>query len=199
MKIKNKEALFMAVNFVSVKIFTYSLQSMINFGKNSTWLFFTINTAFTALMFLIVYALYKKGGERDMFLVLPPFFRKCAGVISAGYFLISSALMLDVLIRGVIRSFMPESPSVFVAVFFITALIFGAKSGLKNNISLAMAISPILSFVIIVAVMLLPYGDFSNFFPILGNNDFYLPAIWGFNFFSDFFAFILIMHYIEEK
>ena len=51
----------MAVNFISVKIFTYSLQSMINFGKNSTWLFFTINTAFTALMFLIVYALYKKA------------------------------------------------------------------------------------------------------------------------------------------
>lgn len=199
MKINNKEALFMAVNFITVKIFTCSLQSMISIGKNSTWLFFSINTAFTVLMFLIVYALFKRSGGKDMFFVLPPFFRKCAGIFLAGYFLISSALMLDILIRSIIRSFMAESPAVFVAVFFVIAIVFGAKSGLKNNISLAVTVAPVLCFVIVVAVMLLPYGDFSNFFPMLGNNDFYIPALWGFNFFSDFLVFVLIMPYLEEK
>ncbi len=199
MKIKNKEALFATVNFISVKIFSSALQSMTDIGKNSTWLFFLINASFSAVMFLIIYAFYKKGGERDIFEVLPPFFKKILGIISAFYFIISATLMLDILIRGVIRNFMIESPALFVSVFFIVPVIYGARSGIRNNVALSMIIAPVLSFAVVVGVMLLPYGDTSNFFPLLGNNDFYLKAIYGFNFFSDFYIFILMMPHLEKK
>ncbi len=199
MKIKNREAIFSTVNFVSVKIFTLSLQSMTNISGNAVWLFFTVNTLFSALMFTLIYFFYKKSGYKDIFLCLPPFFRKVLGIILAGYFVVSSALMLDVLIKSVIKTFMPSSPTLFIAVFFIPAIIYAAMKGIKSNVSLALIIAPVLSFVIVVFTVLLPYSDFTNLFPILGSNDFYLKAFWGFNFFSDFLIFVLMMPYLEHR
>lgn len=199
MKIKNREALFATVNFTSVKIFTLALQSMINMGENAAWLFFIINAAFTALMFTLVCFLYKKSGHRDIFLILPPFLRKALGVIVAVYFVISASLQLDILIKSVIKTFMPESPALFIAAFFIPAIIYASMKGIKSNVSLAVIIAPLLSFAIAVFTVLLPYSDFTNLFPILGNNDFYFKALWGFNFFSDFLMFILIMPHLENR
>lgn len=199
MKIKNREALFATVNFTSVKIFTLALQSIINIGKNAAWLFFLINAAFTALMFTVVYFLCKKSGYKDIFSIVPPFFKKVLGIIFAAYFVISSSFMLDILIKSVIKTFMPDSPTPFIAAFFIPAIIYGAMKGIKSNVSLAVIIAPLLSFAIVVFTALLPYADFTNFFPLLGNNDFYIKALWCFNFFSDFYMFILIMPYLENR
>ena len=199
MKIKNREALFLTVNFMTVKIFTASLEFILNMGKSAAWLVFSINTAVSIIMFLAIYALYKKSGNKDIFSCLPAFLKKPAGIFAAFYFIISAGLMLDILIKGVIRSFMPESPVLFIAVFFVTAIIFAVRSGIKNVISLSMGITPVLSFVILVSVMLLPNSDFNNLFPILGGYGFYLNASFCLNFFSDFFLFIMMMPYLENK
>ena len=199
MKIKNREALFLTVNFVTVKILTASLEIITNIGKSAAWLVFLINTAVSIIMFLAIYTLYKKSGSKDIFLCLPSFLKKAVGVTSAFYFIVSASFMLDILIKGVIRSFMPESPELFISVFFITAIIFAARSGMKNVISLSMGITPVLSFVILLSVMLLPYSDFNNLFPVLAENNFYLSGVLFLNFFSDFFLFILMMPYLENK
>ena len=158
MKIKNREAVFLTINFMTVKIFTSSLEIITNTGKSAAWLLFLINTAVSITEFLIIYALYKKSGSREIFSCLPSFLKKAAGVFSAVYFLVSASLMLDILIKGVIRSFMPESPELFISFFFITAIIFAARSGLENIISLSMGITPLLCFVILVfVVLLLPF------------------------------------------
>ncbi len=199
MKIKNREALFLTVNFMTVKIFTSSLEIITNMGKNAAWLLFSINTAVSILMFLVIYALYKKSGSRDIFTCLPSFFKKAAGLLSACYFIVSASLILGILIKGVIRGFMPESPRLFISVFFVAALIFAVKSGIENVISLSVGITPVLSFVILVSVMLLPYSDFTNLFPVFSENNFYLSGIFFLNFFSDFFLFILMMPYLEDR
>ena len=199
MKIKNREAVFLTINFMTVKIFTSSLEIITNTGKSAAWLLFLINTAVSITEFLIIYALYKKSGSREFFSCLPSFLKKAAGVASAFYFIVSASFMLDILIKGVVRSFMPESPRLFISVFFVAAIIFAVKSGIKNVISLSMGITPVLCFVILVFVMLLPYADFNNLFPIFSGNDFYLNGAFFLNFFSDFFLFILMMPYLENR
>ena len=73
MKIKNREALFLTVNFITVKVFITALEVMTNMGENSAWLLLTINALFSLLMFLLIYVLYKKCSSKDIFCCLPSF------------------------------------------------------------------------------------------------------------------------------
>lgn len=199
MNIKNRTLLFATVNFVCAKIFTYAPQSFVNSGKNSAWIMVVLNTAFSAFLFYIIFKLFEKSGNKDFLLCLNMPIRKFFTVLIFIYLLFSSAVMLRLLIQGVVKNFMPESPSLFIASFFIIPLLYAADKGINSNLSLSLIISPILAFIIVVAIVMLPYYDFSNLFPLLGKNDFYLKSFYAFNYFSDFIIFILLMPYLENK
>ncbi len=199
MKIKNKTLLFATVNFVTVKIFTFTSQSIIDAGQNSAWIMVILNTFINAFLFYIIYRLFLRSGKKDIFSIMTPFLRKTFSVLVFSYFIFTAGITLRLLIQGVIRNFMPESPSLFISSFFIIAIIYGATKGINSNLSLSLVIAPLLAFTIIVSVVMLPYYDFTNLFPILGENNFYIKSIYAFNYFSDFLIFILLMPYIENK
>ncbi len=199
MKIKNKTLLFATVNFTTVKIFAFASQSIVSIGKNSAWIVVLLNTLISALSFFIIYSLYNKKGKKDIFNLCNPFFRKIISLLIFSYLIFTAGITLKFLIQGVIRNFMPESPSLFIAAFFIIPVIYGAGRGINSNLSLSLIISPILAFTIIVSIVMLPYYDFTNLFPLLGENNFYIKSLYAFNIFSDFLPFILLMPYLENK
>ncbi len=199
MKITKRQAVFATVNFICAKLFIFAPQRIIDIGKNASWITVIINTLITLTAFLLIYYFYKKSGMKDMFSLMPPFLRATVSFFAALYFIITAALSLNTLIKGVIRSFMSESPSLFIVAFFVVAVFYGAKKGIKANIEISMIFAPLLLIIGAVFIYLIPYFDFTNFFPLLSDNNFYLPSMFGFNFFSDFFIFFFMMPYLDDK
>ncbi len=199
MKIKKTEAVCFTVNFIAAKLFVSAPGAFINIGKNAAWLSVLINAAAAYLSFLLIYFLYKKSGKREMLSCLPPFLRKIAGIIITFYLTVSSGMSLALLIRGVIRTFMPETPSFLISVLFLISTLYAAKKGILANVRLSVLTAPLLLIIPIVAVALIPHVEITNLFPILGDGDFYLSSLFGFNFFADFIVFYLIMPYFENE
>lgn len=199
MKIKKTEAVFAAVNFICVKLFITAPQCFINIGKNAAWIAVLINATAAFLAFLAIYGLYVKSGRADLFSVMPKPLRYIAGILIVLYFVLTSGISLALLIRGVIRTFMPKTPSVFISALFAAATIYASSKGVKANIRLSMLFAPLLLIIAAAALSLIPHLDFTNLFPLLGDNNFYLPSLFGFNFFSDFIVFFVMMPYFDNK
>lgn len=199
MKIKRTEAIFAAVNFICVKLFINAPQCYINIGKNAAWISVLINAATAFSAFLVIYALYVKCGRADLFSVMPKPVKYAVGLLIVFYFVLTSGISLALLIRGVIRTFMPKTPSVFISALFAVSTIYAASKGVKANIRLSMLFAPILLIIAAAAVYLVPHFDFTNLCPVLGDNNFYLGSLFGFNFFSDFIVFFVMMPYFDNK
>lgn len=117
----------------------------------------------------------------------------------ATYLIISAGFTLDFAIKGVAKSFLPQSPTLFVALFFLVAIIFTSRRGVKENVGVSIIFAPFLSIIFAVFIIMLPYYDFTNIFPLLSTNNFYLSSIYSFSYFADFIIFILIMPHLEEE
>lgn len=198
MKIKTKEAIFAIVNFICVKLFIVAPQNIINISKNSSWIFVIINTAFTLATFLVLYFLYKKCKKKAFLSFIPSWLSKLFSIIVFVYLVTSAGLTLELLIKGVIRSFLPTVPSLYISAFFIFSAIFAAKKGVATNVQLSMLISPLLLIIPLLFIVLIPYYDISEFFPIFGNGNFFVDSLYKFNFFADFIVFFILLPYLED-
>lgn len=198
MKLKKSEAILALVNFMCVKLFITAPQSLVRIGKNAAWLLFLLHTLVMTLAFLLVYWLWKRSGKKELITMLPTGIRACAGLLIALYLILSSSLTGNLLIRGVIRTFMSESPSLMIAAFILIPAGYGAKKGVEKNARLSLVFAPLLFLLVLVPIVLIPYYDYSNLWPILGDNRFYPAAFFGFDFFSDFIFFYLLLPYINK-
>ncbi|MDP4133878.1 MAG: GerAB/ArcD/ProY family transporter [Bacillota bacterium] len=196
-KIRTIEAVCATVNFVCVKIFINEPQAIIRAGKNSSWIIILINTGFTLAAFLLAFYIRKKQQE-DLIDACPSFLRPVVGLTVAAYLIITSAFTLLFLLKGVIRNFMPEAPTLFILLFFFIPILIGAKLGIRANIQVGMIFAPILIIIILLAIVLVPYYDYTDLFPILGNNNFYFESLYMFNFFSDFIMFFMLIPYMDN-
>ena len=199
MKIKKTEAVCFLVNFITAKLFVSAPGAFINIGKNAAWLSVIINTAAAYFSFLIIHYFYKKCGKKDMLLCLPPFLRRISGIIIAMYLLISAGMTLALLIRGVVRTFMPETPSFLISLLFLISTVYAAKKGIAANVRLSVLTAPLLCIIPIVAAALIPHVEITNLFPLLGDGDFYFSSLFGFGFFSDLIVYYLIVPYLENE
>lgn len=199
MQIKKSEAIFATVNFLCVKLFITAPQCFVDIGKNAAWISVCINAAAAFSAFFLIYFLYVKSGKRDMFSVMPRWLRAVFGIATALYFIVSSGISTAILIRGVIRTFMPETPSFLLLVAIGAVVIYASAKGVKANIQLSMIIAPLLLLLVTVSLALIPHMEPSNLFPIFGDGNFYLASAFGFNFFSDFIVFYLMVPYMKEK
>ncbi len=199
MKIKKAEAVCFTVNFIAAKLFVSAPGAFINIGKNAAWIAVLLNAAAAYLSFLFIHWLHKRNKKRELFSFLPPFFKKAFGVLVSLYLIISAGMGLALLIRGVIRTFMPETPSFIISLLFLTATLYAAKKGLLANVRLSVLAFPLLMIIPFVALALAPHIELTNLFPILGDGDFFLRSLFGFNFFADFFVFYLLIPYFENE
>lgn len=199
MKIKKAEAVCFTVNFIAAKLFISAPGAFINIGKNAAWIAVLLNAAAAYLSFLFIYWLYKKNKKREIFSFLPPFLKKTVGITVSFYLIISAGIGLALLIRGVIRTFMPETPSFIISLLFLSATLYAAKKGLIANVRLSVLAFPLLLIIPFVALALTPHIEPTNFFPILGDGNFFLRSLFGFNFFADFFVFYLLIPYFENE
>lgn len=199
MQIKKSEAIFAAVNFLCVKLFITAPQCFVDIGKNAAWISVCINAAAAFGAFLLIYFLYVKSGKRDMLSVMPRWMKGFAGMLTALYFVVTAGISTAILIRGVIRTFMPETPAFLLLAAVGAVVIYASSKGVKANIQLSMVITPLILLLVIVSAALIPHMEPSNLFPILGDGNFYLASAFGFNFFSDFIVFYLMVPYMKEK
>lgn len=199
MKLKKTELTAAVVNFMCVKLFISAPGCFNDMAKNAAWIAVVINSAAAFASFFIIYYFYKKSGRRDIFSCLPPWLRKIFGLITALYFIVTSGISLALLIRSVIRSFMPETPSFLISLLFAAAIIYASRKGIEANTRISVLVAPILLIIAAVAVALIPNMEATNLYPLFGSNDFYLVSCFGFNFFSDFIAFYLLAPYLEKK
>lgn len=199
MKIKKTEAVCFTVNFIVAKLFVFAPGAFINIGKNAAWIAVLLNAAAAYIAFLSAFALYKKCKKKELFCGLPPLLKKTAGAVTALYLLISAGMGLQLLIRGVIRTFMPETPSFLISLLFLTSTVYAAKKGLLANVRLSVLVFPLLLIIPVVALALIPHIEITNLFPILGDGDFFFNSLFGFNFFADFIVFYLLIPYLENE
>ncbi len=199
MKLKRSEAVSALVNFICAKLFILAPQSFLNIGKNSAPIAVLLHSLTTLIAFFIIYWVMKKRKINDLFSSLSAPIRMIGSILIALYFIVSAGLTMELVIVGVIRTFMPESPSLFIAGFFIAGVLYSANHGLIDNIRLAKVFAPLLSIIVVIGVLLLPYYEFTNFFPLLGENNFYFTSFYGFNFFADMLLFYLIIPHLENQ
>lgn len=199
MRLKKTEVIFAAVNFMCVKLFLTAPQCYVDIGKNAAWIAVIINAVTAFLSFLLVYFLYVKSGKLDFFAVMPPLFKMTVGLLITAYFVITSGVSMAVLIRGVIRTFMPETPTFLLSAIFAAVMIYAASKGIKANIRLSMIITPLLGLLVLVSLSLIPHMEITRLFPLLGDNNFYFTSMFGYNFFSDFIVFYLMIPYMKNK
>lgn len=199
MRLKRSEAIAALVNFMSAKLFIIAPQCFSDIAKNSAHISVLLHIFSTLLAFLLIHWVMKKRGINDLFSSLGAPVRMLGSLLVAAYLILSAGLTMELIIVGVIRTFMPQSPSVFIAAFFVVGVLYSAGKGLMANIRLAKVFAPLLSIIAIIGVLLLPYYEFTNLFPLLGENNFYLASFYGFNFFADLILLYLILPHLERE
>lgn len=199
MKITKTELIFATVNFICVKLFTAAPVCFTDIAKSAAWIAVLINTAAAILAFLLIYFLFKKGKSDDIFAFLPGWAKRIFGLVGAAYFIITAGISLSLVIRSVIRTFMPETPSFLISLIFAAAIIYASRKGIVANVKTSVIIAPLLLIIAAVFAALIPNMELNNLFPILGDNNFYFSSMFGFNFFSDFIAFYYFLPYLKNK
>lgn len=170
--LKKKELTSILINAIHTKmLLTYPRAVVMNSG-NAAWIQLLYNFVVASALFFITITIYR--GKKSVIEIAEAFGGRTLRIITG--VVIFAALTLNFV--NVIRIF-PETIKIvllqdarleFITAIFILAIILGAYAGIESIARIHYLFLPIAAVMFLVFItMLLPYYDFDNIMPILGN------------------------------
>jgi spore germination protein (amino acid permease) len=198
-KLGYSEAVAMAMVFIGAKAFLGYPRFLVEMGLNAAWLLILISIIISLLFWLLIASLLNKFPGKSLMeinqIVLGNFLGLAVNIISLLYIIISTSNLLRIFSGAVIITALPHAPISALAILFVIVMWIAAHLGLEA-ISRNAYIS--LPFIIIgitaVLLLLYPYWDVKELFPVLGIG----PVRLLFNSFLNISAFgeIILLAYL---
>ncbi|PKM85999.1 MAG: hypothetical protein CVU87_13455 [Firmicutes bacterium HGW-Firmicutes-12] len=198
-KLGYSEAVAMVMIFIGSKAFLGYPRFLVDLGLNAAWLLVFISILISILFWLVIVSLLNRFPGKSLMeinqIVLGSFLGLVVNMISLLYIIISTSNLLRIFSDAVIITALPHAPISAMVILFVIAMWIAAYLGLEA-ISRNAYIS--LPFIIIgvtaVLLMLYPFWDIKELFPVMGIG----PARLLFNSFLNISAFgeILLLGFL---
>lgn len=168
------EAVALLVNLVCTKIFLSFPRVAAELVGTASWMLVAYVSLLAFLLFFLITKIYRHFEGKDI-IDISEMAGGSFGRISVGLILTASLLIY---VSLVMREFAEDmkviaftvSPVSFVTMFFVVSMAIGAWFGIEAIVRFhAMAVPAILFGYLVIVIAVLPFTDFTNILPILGN------------------------------
>lgn len=200
-----KELLCVLINLFTVKmLFTYP-RNMVILSGNAAWL----QCLFVSLIFLLIYVvsitLYEKIGKINIIEACKKIGGKPLKIIVGLVISIILFSNISITTRAFPESIkivlLPLTPVKIISLVFLSVSAIGAYIGIYSVSRIHSLFIPIVGILMILfALLLIPYADINNLFPILGTGtqNIFLYGIESISIFGDLIVLFILMPFFEN-
>jgi spore germination protein KB len=204
--ITTSEVTYLMVNAICIKMFfTFPRIMVINSG-NASWLQGIYVSLIALAIFFITMKIYTKC-ERKTVLGLAEkiggkWLKIIVGLALAAILMTNLAFTMRAFPESVKTILLPNTPMQFIMIFFSAAVALGAFKGIEAIARLHSIFLPIAGAILVIfLLLLLPYCDVNNLFPILGTGAY---SIFGKGFhqisiFADIILLNILLPYCKSQ
>ena len=205
MVINKKELVTLLINLICVKmLFTYPRYLTIICG-NSAWINCIYVSLLSFLLFLATFKLYEKTGKKGILELAYEIgkrpFQIIVGLIIICSFILNTAMNTRIYpesVKNVLLTLTPMSLIVFMLAIAVAICTFCGFQALMRTHAICVPIVIIIfSF---LSVLLLPYININNIFPIMGTGvkAIFAEGLFSLSIFSDMFMIYLLLPFCEN-
>ena len=202
----NWEAVALLVNLICTKLFLDFPRTVAEQAGTASWILLLYISLLAFLGFFIISKLYEKFEGKDILDICQESFGQIGkiiiGIILLAFLIFITSIVLREYSEDMKIVAFIASPISFVNLFFLLTMIVGAYFGIEAIVRFHAVTVPIIvvgSIIIMVGVM--PYADYTNVLPILGNgiNEIFIKGFVKVSIYSEILILFLIVPYIKTN
>lgn len=199
------EAATLLINMICTKVFLNFPRGFAEVAGTASWILVAYVSLAAFLLFALITKVYRHFEGKDILDISEqaggPFARILTGLILLAFLLVYTSLTLREFAEEMKVITFTVSPLSFVSIFFIVSMIIGAYFGIEAIVRFhVMAVPAIIIGYLTIIIAVLPFTDFTNLLPILGNGpkDIFLKGFTRISTFSEFLIIFLIVPFIRS-
>lgn len=200
------EAVTLLINMICTKVFLNFPRTTAEIAGTASWILTLYICALAFVFFYIISKLYSRFEGRDL-LDIGEYAAGSAGRIITGniilaFFIYATSVILREFAEDMKVIIFTTAPISFVTMFFLVCMIVGAYFGIEAIVRFhAIAVPVIATGFIFIIVAVIPYSDFTNLLPILGNGpvDIFGKGFFRVSILSELVTLFLIVPFIKTN
>ncbi len=203
---EKKELTATLVNLVVVKMFFTYPRVMVMISGNAAWIQMIYVTILSFLIFLIINRVFKNAEKQNIFEMAERVGGAPLRILTGAAVMVILVLTLSSEIRVFSESvgmvLLPNTSTKIIMLLFILAIGIGAAVGINSICRIHSLIMPIIAVVMLFfLVVLIPYADINNIFPIFGTGtqNIFLKGTESIYVFADLMTIYIILPICKNK